>query len=109
MITVVVTFVMAPEAEVIWEEVWPQAYAAWSQHPGLRAAHLLRDVAQVLADHHVDIISCATHTTADRVATLHFDFELSDPGHLDSILAAVRRVDSIYEVSRVLPGKTPAH
>jgi heme-degrading monooxygenase HmoA len=46
MITVVVTFVMAPEAEVIWEEVWPQTYAAWSQHPGLRAAHLLRDVAQ---------------------------------------------------------------
>ena len=43
------------------------------------------------------------------VATLHFDFELSDPGHLDSILAAVRRVDSIYEVSRVLPGKTLAH
>ena len=66
-------------------------------------------MAQVLADHHVDIISCSTHTTADRVATLHFDFELSDPGHLDSILAAVRRVDSIYEVSRVLPGKTPAH
>ena len=46
MITVVATFVMAPEVEVVWEEVWPQAYAAWSQHPGLRAAHLLRDVAQ---------------------------------------------------------------
>jgi hypothetical protein len=30
---------------------------------------------------------------------------LSDPGHLDSILGAVRRVDSIDEVSRVLPGK----
>jgi GTP diphosphokinase / guanosine-3',5'-bis(diphosphate) 3'-diphosphatase len=42
------------------------------------------------------------------VATLHFDFELSDPGHLDSILAAVRRVDSVYEVSRVLPGNKTA-
>ena len=46
MITVVATFVMAPEAEVAWEEVWPRAYAAWAQQPGLRAAHLLRDVAQ---------------------------------------------------------------
>lgn len=46
MITITATFVMAPEAEVVWEDVWPRAYAACSQQPGLRAAHLLRDVAR---------------------------------------------------------------
>jgi GTP diphosphokinase / guanosine-3',5'-bis(diphosphate) 3'-diphosphatase len=95
--------------EVEWDGQSSGSWVVSVQIEALDRAKLLRDVAQVLADHHVDIISCATHTTADRVATLHFDFELSDPGHLDSILAAVRRVDSIYEVSRVLPGKTPAH
>ena len=95
--------------EVEWDGESSGSWVVSVQIEALDRAKLLRDVAQVLADHHVDIISCATHTTADRVATLHFDFELSDPGHLDSILAAVRRVDSIYEVSRVLPGKTPAH
>jgi guanosine-3',5'-bis(diphosphate) 3'-pyrophosphohydrolase len=94
--------------EVEWDGQSSGSWVVSIQIEALDRSKLLRDVAEVLADHHVDIISCSTHTTADRVATLHFDFELSDPGHLDSILAAVRRVDSIYEVSRVLPGKTPA-
>jgi guanosine-3',5'-bis(diphosphate) 3'-pyrophosphohydrolase len=95
--------------EVEWDGESSGSWVVSVQIEALDRSKLLRDVAQVLADHHVDIISCSTHTTSDRVATLHFDFELSDPGHLDSILAAVRRVDSIYEVSRVLPGKTLAH
>jgi guanosine-3',5'-bis(diphosphate) 3'-pyrophosphohydrolase len=95
--------------EVEWDGESSGSWVVSVQIEALDRSKLLRDVATVLAEHHVDIISCATHTTADRVATLHFDFELSDPGHLDSILAAVRRVDSIYEVSRVLPGKTLAH
>ncbi len=95
--------------EVEWDGQSSGSWVVSIQIEALDRSKLLRDVAQVLADHHVDIITCSTHTTADRVATLHFDFELSDPGHLDSILAAVRRVDSIYEVSRVLPGKMPAH
>jgi GTP diphosphokinase / guanosine-3',5'-bis(diphosphate) 3'-diphosphatase len=95
--------------EVEWDGESSGSWVVSIQIEALDRSKLLRDVAQVLADHHVDILSCSTHTTADRVATLHFDFELSDPGHLDSILAAVRRVDSIYEVSRVLPGKTLAH
>ena len=41
---------------------------------------------------------------ADRIARLRFEFELADPGHLDSILAAVKRVDSVYDAARVLPG-----
>ena len=65
---------------------------------------LLRDVADVLSEHHVNIISCTSQTQSDRIARLRFEFELADPGHLDSILAAVKRVDSVYEAARVLPG-----
>ena len=45
-----------------------------------------------------------SQTASDRVARLRFDFELADPSHLDSILKAVQRVDSVYEAYRVLPG-----
>jgi GTP pyrophosphokinase len=41
------------------------------------------------------------------VATLRFDFELADPGHLTTIIDAVKRVDSVYEAYRIVPGKTP--
>jgi GTP diphosphokinase / guanosine-3',5'-bis(diphosphate) 3'-diphosphatase len=106
------TAALASQASRLIEVEWDgESRGTWLvsvQMEALDRSKLLRDVAQVLADHHVDIISCSTHTTADRLATLHFDFELADPGHLDSILAAVRRVDSVYEVSRVLPGKTAA-
>ena len=70
----------------------------------LDRSKLLRDVADVLSEHHVNILSCTSQTQADRIARFRFEFELADPGHLDSILAAVKRVDSVYDAYRVLPG-----
>jgi GTP diphosphokinase / guanosine-3',5'-bis(diphosphate) 3'-diphosphatase len=58
----------------------------------------------VLSEHHVNIIASSSQTQADRIARLRFDFELADPGHLDSILLAVKRVGSVYDATRVLPG-----
>ena len=46
MTTVVATFVMAPDREVAWEQVWPHADALWRQQPGFRTARLLRDAHQ---------------------------------------------------------------
>jgi guanosine-3',5'-bis(diphosphate) 3'-pyrophosphohydrolase len=53
----------------------------------------------------VNILACTTHTGADRVSRMRFDFELADPSHLDSVLATVKRVDSVFDAYRVLPGK----
>ena len=69
----------------------------------LDRARLLADVARVLSDHHVNVLGCTTHTSADRVAHQRFDFELADPGHLDAILRSVRAIDSVYDSFRVLP------
>ena len=44
-------------------------------------------------------------TAADRVSRMRFEFELADPAHLDSLLGALKRVDSVYDAYRVLPGK----
>ena len=62
------------------------------------------DVADTLSEHHVNIIACSSQTQADRIARLRFEFELADPGHLHSILLALKRVGSVYEATRVLPG-----
>lgn len=64
---------------------------------------LLGEVATVLAEHHVNILSSTTQTTPDRVAHLRFEFELADPGHLEGILAALRRIDGVYGAARVTP------
>ena len=66
---------------------------------------LLADVARVLADSRVNVLATSTHVDADRVAHERYDFELADPGHLDAVLAAMRRVDGVFDVYRILPGK----
>jgi GTP pyrophosphokinase len=90
--------------EVEWDNDAPGNYVVSIEVEALDRSRLLRDVADVLSDHHVNILACSSQTQPDRIARLRFDFELADPGHLDSILAAVKRVGSVYDATRVLPG-----
>ena len=94
--------------DVEWDSDSQATYLASIQVEALDRSKLLRDVADVVSEHHVNIVNCTTMVSDDRVATLRFDFELADPGHLDSILSAIKRVDSVYEAYRVVPGKTGA-
>ena len=70
----------------------------------LDRSRLLRDVSATLADHHVNILSCSTQTGSDRISRMRFDFELADPSHLDSLVTTLRRIDSVYDAYRILPG-----
>jgi GTP pyrophosphokinase len=90
--------------DVEWDNDAPGNYVVGIEIEALDRSKLLRDVAEVLSEHHVSILSSSSQTQPDRVARLRFEFELADPGHLDSILAAVKRVGSVYEASRILPG-----
>ncbi|MFN8035960.1 MAG: bifunctional (p)ppGpp synthetase/guanosine-3',5'-bis(diphosphate) 3'-pyrophosphohydrolase [Acidimicrobiia bacterium] len=92
--------------EVEWDHDQPATYVVSIEIEALDRSRLLRDIAQVLSEHHVNILSSSSQTSSDRVAKLRFDFELADPGHLDSMLGAVKRVDSVYDAYRVLPGKS---
>lgn len=90
--------------EVEWDHDQPGTYVVSVAIEALDRSRLLRDVAQVLSEQHVNILANTSQTASDRVAHLRFDFELADPGHLDAILAAVKRVDSVYSAYRLLPG-----
>jgi GTP pyrophosphokinase len=35
---------------------------------------------------------------------MRFDFEMADTGHLESVLKSIKRVDSVYDAYRLLPG-----
>jgi len=94
--------------DVEWDNDQTAIFVATVEIEALDRSQLLRDVAQVVSEHRVNILSCSSLTTADRVAKFRFDFELADPNHLESILHALRRVDSVYEAYRVLPGAARA-
>jgi GTP diphosphokinase / guanosine-3',5'-bis(diphosphate) 3'-diphosphatase len=62
---------------------------------------LLSDVARVLADERVNILSASVTTSRDRVAVSRFSFEMGDPKHLGHVLKAVRAVEGVYDVYRL--------
>jgi guanosine-3',5'-bis(diphosphate) 3'-pyrophosphohydrolase len=90
--------------DVSWQAGRPTSFAVSIQVEALDRRKLLQDVATVLGDQHVNIIAAASNTGKDRIATLRFTFELADIAHLSSILSAVKRVDSVYDAFRVVPG-----
>lgn len=90
--------------DVEWDDDQTGAYVVSVEIEALDRRTLLRDVAAVLSEQQVNILSSTTTTSSDRIARLRFDFELADPNHLDSILGLMKRVDSVYSAYRVLPG-----
>jgi GTP diphosphokinase / guanosine-3',5'-bis(diphosphate) 3'-diphosphatase len=94
--------------EVEWDHDQTATFVVSIEIEALDRSRLLRDVVQVLSEHHVNILMSTSQTSSDRVARLRFDFELADPGHLDSLLKAVQRVDSVFDAYRVLPGAAAA-
>jgi guanosine-3',5'-bis(diphosphate) 3'-pyrophosphohydrolase len=94
--------------EVEWDRERSGVFTAAIEVVALDRSRLLSDVTRVLSEHHLNILSAQTQTGADRVARLRFEFELADPGHLDSVLGALRQVESVYEAFRSLPGRRSA-
>ena len=78
------------------------------QVEALDRQHLLSDVTRVLADHGVNILSGSQATGSDRVAISQFSFEMADPQHLNRLLAAVRKIDCVFDVYRVTGAKDSA-
>jgi GTP pyrophosphokinase len=91
--------------EVEWDREARGSFAVSVELKALDRTRLLADVTKVLSESHVNILSSFSHTGSDQVSRMRFEFELADPSHLDSIVAALKRVDSVYDAYRMLPGK----
>jgi GTP diphosphokinase / guanosine-3',5'-bis(diphosphate) 3'-diphosphatase len=94
--------------EVEWAPSAATVFLVQIQVEALDRARLLSDVTRVLSDAHVNILSASVQTTRDRVALSRFTFEMGDPTHLGHVLAAVRRIDGVFDVYRMAGGK-PSH
>ncbi len=89
--------------DVSWRAGRPTSFVVAIQVEALDRTRLLSDVATVLSDHHVNIVSATSSVGRDRVTTLRFTFELADITHLSGVLAAVKRVENVYDAYRVVP------
>lgn len=87
--------------DVSWAPSTKRLFLVQIQIEALDRSGLLSDVTRVLSEHHVNILSAAVSTRTDRVALSRFVFEMGDPAALDHLLAAVKRIEAVYDVYRV--------
>jgi GTP pyrophosphokinase len=89
--------------DVAWRAGVATSFAVAIQVEALDRTKLLRDVATVLGDLHVNILSASTQVGKDRISTLRFTFQLGDITHLSNILAAVKRIEGVFDAYRIVP------
>ncbi|MGA9160854.1 MAG: bifunctional (p)ppGpp synthetase/guanosine-3',5'-bis(diphosphate) 3'-pyrophosphohydrolase [Actinomycetota bacterium] len=89
--------------DVSWRAGKPTSFVVAVQVEALDRTRLLSDVATVLSDHHVNILSATSAVGRDRTTMLRFTFELADITHLAEILGAVKKVENVYDAFRVVP------
>lgn len=92
--------------EVEWAPSSASVFLVQLQVEALDRNRLLSDVTRVLSDQHVNILSASVQTSRDRVAISRFTFEMGDPGHLDHVMKAVRKIDGVFDVYRITGTKT---
>jgi GTP pyrophosphokinase len=90
--------------DVSWRPGKGTSFAVSIQVEALDRKKLLGDVATVLSDQQINILSAASTTGKDRVARLRFIFELADIAHLGGVLHAIKKVDGVFDAYRVVPG-----
>jgi guanosine-3',5'-bis(diphosphate) 3'-pyrophosphohydrolase len=91
--------------EVEWDRESTGSFVAAVELKALDRTRLGVDVWKVISDNHLNILRSDSLTGADRVSRMRFEFELADPTHLDSLLSALKRIDSVYDAYRVLPNR----
>ena len=88
--------------QVLWSSEHSQAqYLVQIQTKALDRPGLLADLTKVMTEYRVNIVSASTVSTRDQVATARFSFHLAEMSHLNAVLAALRRVDGVFEAVRV--------
>ncbi len=90
--------------DVTWRPGKGTTFVVSIQVEALDRKKLLGDVATLLSDQQINILSAESTTGKDRVARLRFIFELADIAHLTGIMNAIKKVDGVYDAYRVVPG-----
>jgi GTP pyrophosphokinase len=89
--------------DVEWDTSQGGRFVVVLQVRSLDRVGLLRDISNCLSEEGVNIVSSSTGGKKDGTSTMRFSFELGDVAHLDHILSAVRKIEGVFDVYRVLP------
>ncbi len=86
--------------DVEWEERNVREYPVAIRLQAWDRDGLLRDVANVIADNHVNMLSVSAVANPDRTATINATLQVTSVQQLSRVLAKLEQVRDVFEVSR---------
>jgi GTP pyrophosphokinase len=66
---------------------------------------LLKDITIAITDAGANILSASTQMSHGGIARLRFTVAISDASLLDTLLASVSRIPSVFDARRLMPGE----
>jgi GTP pyrophosphokinase len=93
--------------EVDWVPERVGRFSVWLQVEALDRPKLLRDVTSLITDVGGNILASSSSVGNDLVALLRYEIELGDPAQVETLVTALRGVESVFDAYRLVPGGTP--
>lgn len=91
--------------EVSWDTEQPTSFQMEICVEAMDRPRLLRDITTVMGEYHVNLLSATMNINRENMNMSRFVFELGNIAHLEDILRNIRKVDSVYNAYRVVPGR----
>ncbi|MGH2451913.1 MAG: RelA/SpoT family protein [Candidatus Limnocylindria bacterium] len=86
--------------EVEWEHAAPRTYPVAIRIEGWDRTGLLRDIAAVISENQVQLVSLAANANADKTATVNATLQVNSVEQLSRVLAKLEGVRDVYTVNR---------
>mgnify|MGYP001246338933 CR=1 FL=1 len=77
----------------------------WLEIEAIDRAYLLRDATIAISDNGGNILVAKSVTNSKRIVSLLFQVELSDNVQLESIISDANKIENVFDVKRIFPGK----
>jgi GTP pyrophosphokinase len=86
--------------EVEWEQAGPRTYPVAVRIVGWDRNGLLRDIASIISEDQVQLVSLAANANADRTATVNAVMQVTSVEQLSRVLARLEGVRDVFTVMR---------
>ena len=92
--------------DVSWDRKAPDKFSAEIQIEALDRTKLLRDITNTISEYDINILR-ANSLKIDRTGHVKFRFliEINNKYILKDVINNIRKIDSVYDAFRILPGK----
>jgi guanosine-3',5'-bis(diphosphate) 3'-pyrophosphohydrolase len=88
---------------VSWTKASSAPFRVEVQIEAYDRSRLLEDISRTLSESGANIVAAHIQTSDDNIVKDRFVLEISEIGHLESVLQRIRRIDTVYDAYRVTP------